>query len=312
MILLLLAFLSVTVVAEAAPGRVVVARDATVSGDAIRLGDIAMLEGEGARALEGVILGTAPAAGESRVLSGTAVLGALGRATDLREITYTIPSAVRVRRATQQVGQADVRQLVETYLADHLAGAPGDIVVRSVELSGPIQVPEGAYTARIIPPAGVPLLGRIRLQVEFVVGGRPVKTTWIGADVGLYGSVVVTRRPIARGETLTGDDVTIDRRDLSELPRDVLTDPAAVLGHVTRLALTPATVLRREQLSEPAVVHRGDVVLLVAERGGLRITAPGEVRDDAGVGQQVRVVNRASRRDVVGRVADGSTVMVEF
>lgn len=296
----------------AAPGRVVVARDATIAGEAIRLGDIALLDGEGARALEGVILGSAPAAGESRTLQGTAVLAAIGRVADLNEITYTIPPAVRVRRATQQVTEADVRQLLERYLAEHLAGAPGDVVIRSVDLSAPIQVPEGAYTARIIPPQGVPLLGRVRLQVEFTVGGRAVKTSWITADVGLYGSVVVARRPVARGETLAADDVTVDRRDLSELPRDVLANPAEAAGHVTRLPLTPAAVVRREHLSDPAAVHRGDVVMLVAERGRLRITAPGEVREDAGVGQQVRVVNRASRRDVVGRVADGSTVMVEF
>lgn len=298
--------------APAAPGRVVVARESIVSSDAIRLGDIATLEGEGARALEGVTLGTAPAAGESRTLSGTAVLAALGRAADLREITYTIPAAVRVRRATQQVTEAEVRQLLEGYLAEHLAGTPGDVVIRTVELSAPIQVPEGAYTARVIAPPNAPLFGRIRVQVEFVVGDRPVKTTWITADVGLYGKVIVTRRPVARGETLAGDDVTIDRRDLSELPRDVLTNPDEVIGHVTRLALTPAAVLRREHLNDPTTVHRGDVVLLIAERGRLRITAPGEVREDAGVGEQVRVVNRTSRRDVVGRVVDASTVVVEY
>jgi flagella basal body P-ring formation protein FlgA len=310
--LLGLAVLGATTRAGAAPGRVVVAREATIAGDSIRLGDIALLDGEGARALEGVVLGTAPAAGESRVLPGTAVLAALGRAADLHEITYTIPAAVRVRRATQQVTEADVRQLLDAYLAEHLAGAPGDVVVRSVELSGPIQVPEGSYTARIVPAQGMPLLGRVRLQVEFVVGGRAVKTTWIAADVGLYGPVVVVRRPIARGETLAADDVAVDRRDLSELPRDVLVNPAEAKGRATRVPLAPATVVRREQLSDPAAVHRGDIVLLVAERRGLRVTAPGEVREEAGVGQQVRVVNRASRRDVVGRVVDGNTVVVEF
>jgi flagella basal body P-ring formation protein FlgA len=181
-----------------------------------------------------------------------------------------------------------------------------------VDLPAPIRIPQGEYTARVIPPPGVPLLGRVRLQVELAVGGRPVKTTWITADVGLYAPVVVARRPVGRGETLAAADIAIDRRDLSELPRDLLADPAEAVGRVTRLPLTPAAVVRRDQLSDPMAVRRGDVVLLVAERRGLRITAAGEAREDAGVGQQVRVVNRASRKDVVGRVLDGSTVAVEF
>jgi flagella basal body P-ring formation protein FlgA len=74
----------------------------------------------------------------------------------------------------------------------------------------------------------------------------------------------------------------------------------------------PYTPIRREHLEAPAAVRRGDVVLLVAERDGLRITAPGEVRGDAGIGDQVHVTNRVSRKDVVGRVIDPSTVAVEF
>ena len=46
--------------------------------------------------------------------------------------------------------------------------------------------------------------------------------------------------------------------------------------------------------------------------GVLRITAPGEVREDAAPGEAVRVVNRTSQKSLVGRVLDASTVAVEF
>jgi flagella basal body P-ring formation protein FlgA len=156
------------------------------------------------------------------------------------------------------------------------------------------------------------LLGRVRLQVEFSLDARPVKTVWVTADIGLYGPVVVPTRPVARGEVVSAADVTVDRLDLSQVGRGIVSDLGDVVGRISRSPLVPYSPIRRDQLESPAAVHRGDVVLLVAERGGLRITAPGEVRTDAGLGEQVRVLNRVSRKDVVGRVRDASTVAVEF
>jgi flagella basal body P-ring formation protein FlgA len=297
----------------AAGERVTVMREATVAGQTIRLGDVAALEGERAQALAALELGNAPQAGESRMLDGMAVLQALRReAGDLRSLTYSIPPTVRVRRAVQEVTEPAVRAIVEAFLAETLGPAAHDTVLRSVEVPGRIRLPAGAYVARVTPPAGAPLLGRVRLQLAFTVDDRPAKSVWVTADVGLFGPVVVARRPIARGETLAAGDLALDRRDLSQEPRGVLGGIEDAAGRMARTPLVPYVPLRREQLETPATVHRGDVVLLVAERGALRITSPGEVRDDAAVGEQVRVVNRASRKDLVGRVVDASTVAVDF
>src|SRR6185436_18636256 len=136
----------------------------------------------------------------------------------------------------------------------------------------------------------------VRLQVEIAVNDRPVRTTWVVADVGLYAPVVVPRRPIGRGEVLAAEDLSLDRRDLSQSPRGVLGTLDEARGMIARAALVPGAPIRREQVETAAAVHRGDVVLLVAERGALRITAAGEAREDASLGQQVRVLNRVSRK----------------
>jgi flagella basal body P-ring formation protein FlgA len=300
--------------AAASPvGRITVAREATVREQVIRLGDVAALEGEDVRPLASIVLGPAPAAGESRGLDGALILGAIRReAGALDGITYTIPATVRVRRAAQQVGEAAVRQILEGFLAETLGPGAADTVLRSVELPGPILLPDGPYSARVIPAPGTALLGRVRLQLEFTAEDRPVKRVWITADIGVYGPTVLAARPVARGEVLREADLIVDRQDLSQAPRGVVTELAAAVGMVARTPLLPHAPIRREQIESPAAVHRGDVVLLVAERGALRITAPGEVREDAGVGQQVRVVNRGSRKDLVGRVLDASTVAVDF
>jgi flagella basal body P-ring formation protein FlgA len=299
--------------AIAGTGRIVVPPEVTVQGQTVRLADVARLEGERAEALGNVVLGVAPAAGESRTFDGTLVLSTIRReAGSLDGLTYTIPASVRVRRAAQEISESAVRQVIEGFLAQMHGARAGDVVLRTVELPGPVRVPAGAWTARVLAPAGMALLGRVRLQVEFSLDGRPAKTVWVTADIGLYGPVVVATRPVGRGEVVSAADVTVDRLDLSQVTRGVVTDANDVAGRLARTPLVPYVPIRRDQLESPAAVHRGDVVLLVAERSGLRITAPGEVRNDAGLGEQVRVLNRVSRKDVVGRVRDASTVAVEF
>jgi flagella basal body P-ring formation protein FlgA len=286
--------------------------ESTVSADPVRLGDVAAIEGDDGR-LASVVVGKAPAAAETRVLDGQMILAAIRRETgDVDGLRYTIPAAVRVRRATQEVSEATLRQMVELFVADTLGTSADDAVVRSVETPGPVRIPAGTYTARVIPPASGTLLGRVRFQVELSVDQRPVRTVGVTADIGLFGPVVLARRPVARGEVLSDVDVSVERRDLSQLPRGVVGEPGDAVGKVARAALTPSAPVRREQLEAAMVVRRGDVVLLVAERGGLRITAAGEVRQDAAAGETVRVVNRASQKTLVGRVVDASTVAVEF
>jgi flagella basal body P-ring formation protein FlgA len=296
-----------------APGtpRVVVAQDAVGSGDPVRLRDVATIDGD--TALGDVIVGRAPAAGELRILDGGAILAALHHEVgDLDRIRYTIPAQVRVRRATQEVSEAAIRDVVEAFIAENMGTSASDAIVRDVEVPGPARIPAGAWTAHVVPQGGGALVGRVRLQVDLVVDERLARSVNVTADVGLNGPVVMAARPVARGAVITDADVTIDRRDVSQMPRNVLGDPAAVIGHVARAALSPWTPIRREQIVAASAVHRGDVVLLVAQRGGLRITTPGEVREDAAAGEPVRVVNRASQKSLVGRVVDGSTVAVEF
>lgn len=304
--------LGLAAASAAGTGRVVVARDATVSTPTIRLGDVATLEGDAA-ALADVTLGAAPVTGDARALDGNTVLAALRRAgADLNAISYTIPATVRVRRASQEVGEAAAREAIEGFLDETLRAEGADAVLRAVEVPGIVRIPAGPYTTRVTAPSGAPLVGRTRLQVDFLVDGRPEKTLWVGAEIGVWADVVVLRRPIAHGEPIAAADLAVDRRDLAQVPRGSITDAGEVSGRIAKVPLAAFAPIRREQLTHPAAVKRGDAVLLVATRGPLRLSVPGEVLQDAAIGEQVRVVNRTTRKDLIGRVADPSTVVVEF
>jgi len=296
-----------------AAGRVTVAPEATITADVVRLGEMAALEGPAAEALRDVPLGPAPAAGEMRTLGGAAILHALTRAgLDPGAVTYTIPPLVRVRRAAQEVPEPAVRDLVEVWVRETLGSGAADATVRSVELPGVIRIPVGPYRARIVMAPTNTIAGRVRLQIEFVVADRPVRTVWVTADIERLAAVVVLRRPIARGEMIVAADLEMDRREVGHQPGELLGDATEIAGRVARTPLLPWTPVRRDQIEVAATVRRGDPVQLVFRQDGLHLSAPGEVREDAAAGAPVRAFNRSSRREVVGRVVDARTVAVEF
>lgn len=88
------------------------------------------------------------------------------------------------------------------------------------------------------------------------------------------------------------------------------TTPDAVIGKEARVSLYAGRPIRRSDIGQPALVDRNQIVPLVFERNGLRITTEGRSLGRAGAGEAVRVMNLSSRNTVSGRVLPDGRIMV--
>lgn len=88
------------------------------------------------------------------------------------------------------------------------------------------------------------------------------------------------------------------------------TTPDAVIGKEARVSLYAGRPIRRSDIGQPALVDRNQIVPLVFERNGLRITTEGRSLGRAGAGEPVRVMNLSSRNTVSGRVLPDGRIMV--
>jgi flagella basal body P-ring formation protein FlgA len=70
--------------------------------------------------------------------------------------------------------------------------------------------------------------------------------------------------------------------------------------------------LAPDSLDEVAPVRRGQKVKIRLTRGRLRIETVGLAREDGGVGDWIRVLNVASRREVIARVGEDGAVHVGY
>jgi len=119
--------------------------------------------------------------------------------------------------------------------------------------------------------------------------------------------VAVAGAPVAANEALTDAQVTIERRDISNIA-DPISSPQEVVGQMSRRMLRPGDILRSGQLSSPVLVKRGDAVMMVARREGIEVSTAGEALDAGAAGAMVRVRNAGSGQVVRMRVSGPGTV----
>jgi len=119
--------------------------------------------------------------------------------------------------------------------------------------------------------------------------------------------VAIAAAPVAANEALTDAQVTIERRDISNIA-DPVTTPEDAVGQMSRRMLRPGDILRSGQLSSPVVVKRGDAVTMSARRDGIEVSTAGEALDAGARGAVVRVRNANSGQVVRMRVAGPGAV----
>lgn len=125
------------------------------------------------------------------------------------------------------------------------------------------------------------------------------------ASAALAQSVVPTR-PIRSQSIITAADVgMIQASHPGAVSR--LDD---VIGQEARVTLYPGRPIAQGDIGAPAVIDRNQIVTMIYDIGGLRITAEGRALDRAGLGDQVRIINTDSRLTVVGKVKANGTVEV--
>ena len=102
--------------------------------------------------------------------------------------------------------------------------------------------------------------------------------------------VAVMALDVAAGKALAAADMTIERRDITNLG-DVVNDAAAVAGMAARRPLRSGELLRHAQLAAVPLVVRGQAVSLVARRELVEVTMAGEALDAGARDATVRVRN---------------------
>ena len=287
-----------------------------VKYDKIRLGQIAEIKGEDPallKKLREIVIGKAPLPGKSRRIDEDCIRIRLKRnGIDLSQIRLRVPIKVEVSRSFIKISKEKIEKIVMDSVYGLVPWEKDQVRIKKICVSNSVLLPEGNITYKVVAPRNTDFLGNVPLSVLFKVNRRLEKKIWATVNIEVLTEMVVTKRSLRRYHTITEDDIHLKKMDLSKVKSNAVTTYEEALGKRTKRAINTGEVLRTDHIELPPLVKRGDVVSIIAETDGLRITALGEVRKKGCRGERIKVLNLDSKKCIYAHVLDSNTVRVDF
>ena len=291
-------------------------RQVEVENDEVLFGQIASIEGNDAQLmqqLKEIIIGKAPSAGKTRQYEQRHIRKRLEQhRIDLTAVQLEMPQRVLISRSYVEIDQPKIKKIITDYIIQNISPDNGMVRIKAVHVPDRVILSKGRIAYKVAAPRSRQLMGNCSLAVDFSVNGHSQKRIWATAQVEVLGPVVVTRKPLGRYKPISEDDIVVQTMDLANLPSNVLSDPEAVIGKRTKRAIGAQTPLRADVIELPPLVKRGDLVMIIVEAQGLKITARGLVKKKGRLGERIPVVNVDSKKMLYARVIDSNTVKVDF
>lgn len=308
------AIIAVTALA-AAPARaddsVELLGEAFVSGETVKLGNVARVNGGRQGLLNQVELCSAPRPGASKRIDAALVnarLRELGMGDE--EVKIAGASAVRVTRLHLEVSDHmladDLRSFVEREM-------PWNVQDATIDISVPnrvVVVPDGAVAVqwRVNPPYRY--LGSGTVRGEILVDGKVEETVFARVDVENYVEVLVAETRIERGERLLDAGVVREKRAYSAVRNAGLLDQGELDGFVARSTIQPGDVITKRNIVPEKIVKRNQLVTVEVVTEGLRIRAQAKAVSDGYVGEEIVCENLDTRQRFRGFVRKNGMVVV--
>jgi flagella basal body P-ring formation protein FlgA len=217
-----------------------------------------------------------------------------------------VPALATPNNARQDLGQ--IVRVVENFVRSESAGLPGQVSFSVTALDNRLSLPACPAPEAFL-PAGSRLWGRSTVGVR-CVSGTPW-TVYTSVQIEISGEYVVTARPIARGESVTLQDLASMRGDLAKLPAGIVVDPMQAVGKQIAISMGAGQPVRQDMLKSPNVVVQGQGVKLISEGPGFRVSTEGQALANAADGQSVQV-RSPSGQTVSGIARPGGVVLVRY
>jgi flagella basal body P-ring formation protein FlgA len=257
---------------------------AEVTGERIRLGDIALISGPDCALkndLAELFITNAPAPGHRTHVRDAYVehrLRASGLPLDMIETRYQ--ERTEVSRASQTVDELWIRDVVREYLDGEEPYRGRDWQLIKLDTGSVPELPMGEIDYRIEPfHSSNPT--RVNLTIYLLVDGKHEGRIRVHGKADLSVKAVVADRRMERGEIVAAGDLA-------------------------------GEVVSKSDLVMPDVIDRGDMVTIVAQKGPILVTAPGEAKRSGAVGENIAVMNMKSKKIITAEVLDPNTVRVHF
>ncbi|MFZ0451535.1 MAG: flagellar basal body P-ring formation chaperone FlgA [Desulfatiglandaceae bacterium] len=309
-------FLAIGETAWAGDLQIRIKQKATVERDSITLGDIASFnpeEDERVAALRELEVASAPPPGRDLSLNSRFLIYRLSALMGGDPgVKVKVPQNLLVHRDGQVVSVKKLTKIFKDYVFNH-APWPREVMrVDKMNTPGPVTLPRGRLAWEARERTNGDFVGETSLVVAFTVNGKVYRKVPVSGRIWVTRKIIRTAKKIEKGEIIEEKNLLQVRESTDRLSKDNVTALNQVIGKRATTTIQSGKVIKLRMVEVPPAVKKGDRVVIRAENGSIEITALGRVLEDARSGEQVRVINVASGKELFATVVGHGQVAVTF
>lgn len=184
---------------------------------------------------------------------------------------------------------------------------PGNVTITPSKTNFP-PLPECSAMEGFTPP-GAKMMGRVAVGVRCLA--PQAWSVLVPLTISASATYVTTTRPLAAGQVIQPEDLSVLTTDASALPTGAVSDPAQAIGKAVRNSLGAGQALRSDGLLAPLVIRQGQTVKVVSKGNGFAVSSEGKALGNAAVGQMVQI-RMMSGQSVQGIARADGSVEISF
>ena len=303
------------------PVRIALLPEIVVDSDVVTLGEVASIEGgdSGKRAaMSRLDLAVDSGASASAIDRNEAIARLLIAGFDSAEFRFAGPAQVRVLSAGAPLNNELLAEAISRHVSEGLNIPQQDVMVDLLSVPDAF-VRSDVADLRITPlDHSDRLVGRRSVTLGIFDGSRMIEQIRVNARTTFHREVLVSSRPIERGETLNADNSFLERRRFESAAKGQWLGVDA-WGSKTSHRIRAQQTLRVSNLARGGLadsdilVRPRDLVTVVAAKGQLKVTMSGlQAMKSGKAGDVIPLRNPASKKIIYGRIIDANRIEVAF
>lgn len=254
------------------------------------------------------VLGASPRPGTEMVLNARTLLR-IAIALDLPWRPASSSDYLVVRRAATIVERAQIEDALKSEIAQKgvdgnfnllIPGNMSELILpqdmpASVEVKHlSISRDSGFFEATLVAPSK----------------SNPVKEMKLNGTIEKMVEIPVLRTTLQNGDIIGERDFDMIEIREKDLKNNMATNPQNLIGMTPRRMVMNGKPINIDDLQQPIIVGRGDLITMSFAQGGLSLTVRGKALENGAKGDHIRVMNLSSNKMIDAEVSGSKEVIV--
>ena len=192
--------------------------------------------------------------------------------------------------ADSSVNAITIQKAVKRFLVEQLAYSSNDVFVEIGRIPPHTLAPDRNMSISVQPAdARNELKGKTIFFVTIYDNNKKQNRFPVTADIRLYAKVVVNITRLNRYVTVEREDLSIEKREITNLRRPPYTNFDDVVGKRTTRVLRAGTILTANEVEDPPLVNKGDILTAILEDKNLQISLRAKALSEGWLGDTIVV-----------------------